>query len=83
MVIIFLKKTVICAIYWESNFLEVLEITALILGYMYQVQIFWKKTVSLFHNYIQTTQDARWASVIFYIQNDLVNDNFAAPLNSD
>lgn len=34
------KKAVICAIYGESNSSEVLEITVLILGYMYQVQIF-------------------------------------------
>lgn len=46
-------KAVICAIYGESNFLEVLEITALILDYISQVQIFWKNCLPL-SNYIQT-----------------------------
>ena len=41
------KKAVICAMYGESNSSEVLEIAVLILGYMYQVQIFWKNGLPL------------------------------------
>lgn len=69
----------ICATYWDSNFLEVLEVTALILGYMLASPNIVKK---ISPSFIITSKLFKMLWHI-YVQNGLVSDNSAAFLNSD